>query len=230
MSNRLALFRRLIDAVAIVIVVSGLGFFCWAYLLKPGSKGVDPSTDRGPAERIWFYEMARTGHRLGTQDAPVVVLVFSHYRCGWCAKMNEALLTLLGRYPDHLAVVYKHFVDPGTLTHSKVPLGVECAARQGRFAPYHAAAFENRGVYSHSSGWRALADVAGIPDPSEFEVCVRTQRHADRIVRDREEGIQIGVVATPTFLINGEGPIRGFLTLERLDSLVARHFRGRSGP
>ena len=228
MSKRMVLFRRLIDEVSIVIVVGSMAFFAWIYFGREASTSVGLSTARGPSERAWFYEMAGMGHRIGPQDAPVVVLVFSHYGCGWCGKMNEALHTLLRRYPQHLAVVFKHFVDPATFTHSKVPLGVECAAGQGRFAEYHMASFENPGIYTYSNGWRTLADEAGIPDLSEFEVCVNSQRHADRIFRDQEDGRRVGVVGTPTWFINGQAPIRGFIPLERLDSLVTLHFRGRS--
>jgi len=142
--------------------------------------------------------------------------------------MNEALHTLIRRYPQHLAVVYKHFVEPSSLTDSQVPLGVECAGKQGRFAEYHMASFENARKYYFSDEWRTLADEAGIPDLSEFEACVITRRHAARVVQDYEDGRQAGVVATPTFFINGQGPFRGFVPLERLDSLVTMHFHGRS--
>jgi len=171
--------------------------------------------------------MAGGGNRIGPKDAPVVVLVFSHYECGWCRKMDKALQALLRRYPQHLAVVFKHFVEPATLTYSKVPLGAECAAMQGRFPEYHIAAFENPRIYSFSNGWRTLADEAGVPDLLAFEACVYGQRLVDRVVKDWEDGTEVGVAGTPTFFINGHGPIRGFIPPPRLDSLVTMHFRGR---
>jgi protein-disulfide isomerase len=143
--------------------------------------------------------------------------------------MNAALLGIQQRYPQHVAVVFKHFQRPELMARSKVSLGVECSASQGRFIEYHTAAFAFPKIQGYTNGWRSLADSAGVPDLLEFERCVRTQIHADVIMRDYEDGRRLNVAATPTTFINGQGPVRGVISLERLDSIVTAHLRGRSG-
>jgi protein-disulfide isomerase len=72
-----------------------------------------------------------------------------------------------------------------------------------------------------------LADSAGVPDLDEFEECVLTGRHVDRIREQYQEAVALGISRTPTMLINGRMLI-GSVPLPSLDSLVTAQFRGRS--
>jgi protein-disulfide isomerase len=72
-----------------------------------------------------------------------------------------------------------------------------------------------------------LADSADVPDLDEFEECVLRGLHVKRIREQYQEGIALGISSTPTMLINGRMLI-GSVPLQRLDSLIAAEFRGRS--
>jgi protein-disulfide isomerase len=173
-----------------------------------------------------FAELAASGQWVGPRTAAAVILVYSDYACGFCAQLHSTLETLRMRYPQHVAVVIKHFVDPSSLQTFRVASAAECASEQGRFAEYHAAAFENAKVLRYSDGWRMLADAVGVPDQDAFVLCVEGRRYDDRIAEQYEEGEYLGVKVTPTLFVNGFG-IAGVPGMDVLDSLIAKQFPDR---
>ena len=171
------LFRRIVDGASIMIVLLALGVLGQTLL---GHRLRGPEGTYGQVEtetQEWFYRFAKTGRWLGPRDASVMVLVFSNYLCGHCVQFDETLVTLRYRYPEHVAVVFKHFVVPGASADLKIPLGLECAAQQGRFWEYLSAAFKAGRLKTYSDGWRTLAISTGVPDLPDFEQCVQGGRH-----------------------------------------------------
>ena len=209
---------RVVDGISIAVVATALFVLVARIVFEPDRNGT--------LEGDQFYALLETGQWIGTKSAPVLILVYSDYKCGFCKELNGTLEVLLRRYPQHVAAVVKSFVDPTTLTHYKVPLGAECAAAQGVFAAYHAAAFRNSHVLEYSEGWRLLGDSAGVPDREEFSRCVQAGRYASRVVAEYEEGGRLGVAVTPTSFVNGQIVV-GAAPLEALDSLVVSHFPDR---
>ena len=210
--------RKLLDALSIAIV--GLALVLVVGRLLYGSRTRE-RLDAGA-----FFDLLRDGNRLGPELAPVEILVYSDYQCGFCKELNATLDTLRHRYPQHLAVIIKSFVKPEILEHFRVPLGAECAAEQGKFAEYHAAAFRNSEVLSYSQGWRIIGDSAGIIERDAFTRCVEARRYATKLALEYEEGERLGVAVTPTLFVNGL-PVVGAAPLVVLDSLVAMQFPNR---
>jgi protein-disulfide isomerase len=222
------LLRKAVDAASVLIVagVLAIGLVRFAF---GDSESEDPVAAVAPESAAGVVRwLASTGNWLGSKPAPVELMVFSSYSCGHCADFQETLERLLDRYPQHLSVAVKDFSNPSTLSHNKVALGAECAADQGRFESYHNAAFRNWRLVSYTNGWRMLADTAGIPALSRFEACVASQETKARVLEDYQDGKRLGVSSTPTFFINGQGPVVGAVPFEQMDSLVAGQFRGRS--
>jgi protein-disulfide isomerase len=220
-----AVVRRVLDVTSIVIVLGAL-VVVGVQVLK---RRLPPSTVENDGFSVSvqeFGELTTSGHWEGPRAAPAVILVYSDYTCGFCAELQTTLKALRHRYPQHVAVVLKHFVNPARLSHFQVPLAVECAADQDKFAEYHSAAFTHGRVLNYSVGWQMLADSAGVPDLDEFERCVLSSRHADRIQEQYEEAKRLGVTLTPTMFINGRVAV-GAVPLPTLDSLVTAYFRGR---
>lgn len=225
MTRRTPVFRRVLDITSIAIVLTALAIVG----VQVVKRRLPPSVDTGGTPSISlpeFGELTLEGQWIGPRTAPAVVLVYFDYTCGFCGELQENLDLLRRRYPQHVAVVLKHFVSPTRLSHFKVPLAAECAADQGRFTEFHSSAFEHSDLLSYSMGWRMLADSAGVPDLEELESCVISSRHADIIRDQHEEGTRIGVSLTPTLWINGVQVV-GSVPLPVLDSMVVENFRGR---
>lgn len=145
---------------------------------------------------------------LGDPDAPVVMVVFSDYRCPFCAKFSR----------DTEPVLVERFVDDGTLRIEwrDYPIFGEqsmLAARAGRAAAEQDSFWEfNRAVYAAAPD-RAKADLteealigfaqqAGVPDIDRFTAGMRGTAFDAAINADLAQGNSIGVPSTPAFLIN----------------------------
>jgi protein-disulfide isomerase len=141
--------------------------------------------------------------RIGPSDAAVTIVVFQTYGCGFCARLAPILDSLRQVFPRDLALVERSFlptaVQPSLLWH----LSVECAADQGRLAEYQAVLYRHLDLAGARGGWLQLADSAGVTDSARFYGCVRSQADRNRIERDTKLAHHLGVVGTPTMVING---------------------------
>ena len=194
-----------VDWMSLAIVLVALCLWAYRFLdARFGSVTLPTELANDPGAPLGrFWELAETGRWIGPKPAPVTLLIYSDYECGHCEVVHHTLAKLRRRYPQHLAIVVKHFVDPGELGMNLIPLAAECAAQEGMFWAYHDAAFLDKTPTSEADRWLRLAEEVGIGDLESFGVCVRTRRWAGRIAEQYAEGQRLGITATPTMLLNG---------------------------
>lgn len=217
------MLTRAINAVSILIVALAVVVVVWSLvaddqdrtLLVPGIAQVSPQ----------FLKAAGVGPRIGPDDAPVAIVLYSDYRCSFCREFEKPLRTVRMRYPEHLAVVVKSFVPLNTSEETKLSLAAECAHEQGVFEAFHAAAMEVIEGEQEGAYWTVVADAIAPPDREDFDRCVVTARYAERVHRNYSEGVALGVRGVPTSIINGY-VYEGSLELPALDSAVARALPG----
>lgn len=213
---------RIVNVVSVVVVAAAALFFAKAWF---ASDGVDPAGNVTLGEQelglpAEFLRAASTGHRLGREDAPVVLLLYSDYGCGFCREFDRSLHVVRRRYPQHLAVAVKPFGPLETNEPTRLFLGAECAAEQGVFEAFHTAALRLGEGQSRAPLWEDVADSVGLPSRSAFDRCVTSGEYADRIESAYREGVDLGVHMVPTFFINGR-MYRGAMEVAALDSAVA---------
>lgn len=145
---------------------------------------------------------------LGAPDAPVALVVFSDYRCPFCAKFSRDIEPeLVKRYVDagRLRIEWRDFPIFGPQSMAAARAG-RAAAEQGRFWEF------NRAVYA-AAPERSKADLTdqaliefaravGIPDIGRFTAGMRGNSFDSAINADLARGTAIGVPSTPAFLIN----------------------------
>jgi protein-disulfide isomerase len=145
---------------------------------------------------------------LGDPAAPVVMVMFSDYRCPFCAKFSR----------DTEPQLVKRFVDQGVLRIEwrDFPIFGEqsmVAARAGRAAADQGKFWEfNRTVYAAApdrghpdltdAALIRFAEQAGVPDIDKFAAGMRGDTYDSAINADLAQGNSIGVPSTPAFLIN----------------------------
>jgi protein-disulfide isomerase len=221
--------RRLVDGISIAIVVIAMTLTLIGLVVSTVTRE-EPSTLPDPQSIAGFWRLAESGQWMGPKRASVVVLVYSDYSCGFCKELHPTLEKLQLRYPEHVAVVVKHFVSPASLPSNFVTLGAECAADQGKFAEYHDAVFSRSEVMQLPNGWVQFAKAGMVPDLTSFEECVLSRRHAGKIAEQYVEAAAVGVDSTPTVFVAGR-MIEGAIPFEELNALVAQQFprRNRGG-
>ncbi len=135
----------------------------------------------------------------GPFDAPISIVEWSDYSCGYCGRLQETLARLERLYPGQLRRI-----------HRALPLDEErtvalelarVADAQGRFLPVHAKLFALHGRVD-----RVGAELLG----REFGLDVMRLREAldagvyrAAIAADVRDAARLGVTGTPTLFING---------------------------
>ncbi|GAB4574080.1 MAG: hypothetical protein Kow0077_18840 [Anaerolineae bacterium] len=160
---------------------------------EPTAAPVEVSLDDDPA---W-----------GPEDAPVVIVEFSDFRCGFCGRFfAQTLPTLKEQYAGQIRFVYRDFPVVGG---EQAALAAQCVFEQSEdlFWQYHDILFQNQS----STGERdVLVDLASGLDDIDldaFQTCLDEERYASEIAADFNDGLSYGVRGTPAFFINGRAVV-----------------------
>lgn len=178
--------------------------------------------------RNW-EEVVDGGHLVyGSEDAPVKVVEFGDFQCGACAEAAKQLRQLQTTHPKLVSVIYRHY--PLRYIHEHAYMAAassECAADQGVFRAYYEILFQEQQDIGRVP-WTQLAARAGVRDTLRFRECLQEGSVAqERVTRDTAVGYQLGVRATPTFVLNGY-VLLNTPAPERWDQLVKGFARAAS--
>jgi protein-disulfide isomerase len=170
--------------------------------------------------RLELRDLARSGELVGDSSAPIRIIVYGDYSCGWCAAYDSTLADVRRQFPDHVAVSYKPLLLDSTAagvidTHA----AARCAADQGAFLRFHLAAFAHQGIVGQREGWREIARAASIPDLAALERCVLSDRYREAVLASTREAHRFGFASTPASIV-GRQPAIGNLAPAVLDSLI----------
>ncbi|MBI3609738.1 MAG: thioredoxin domain-containing protein [Nitrospirae bacterium] len=145
----------------------------------------------------------------GKPGGKLVIVEFSDFQCPYCKQSSGPISELIKKYPQDVAVYYKHF--PIAEIHPlayKMALAAECARSQkaSAFWFFHDGFFSDPPVKSDSQLREQVerwSDQQGL-ETKKLMTCYDKGEQASRIESDMADARKIGVTATPTFLLNGE--------------------------
>lgn len=174
------------------------------------------------------------GPSRGAPMAPVVMVEFSDFQCGYCQKFwQETLPKIEERYirTGKVRFVYRHLAILGEASVLAAQ-AASCAHEQGRFWEYHDTLFGNVSPLAFTSARlkRYAADLK--LDEKNFAACLDSGKYAERVEAETLIGRALGATGTPTFLINGQLLIGAypFETFQQsLDAMLAAPKRKPSG-
>ncbi|NJL93541.1 MAG: thioredoxin domain-containing protein, partial [Anaerolineae bacterium] len=160
---------------------------------------------------------------LGSADAPIKMVEFSDFQCGFCARFAQTTLPeLVDHYGDLVQFVYRDFPifgDPSVFA----ALGAECAADQDpdAFWDYHNRLFENTATQDRRAlDPDFLREIAADLDLDvvEWDTCFSAEETVNEIANDYVMAINLGISGTPAFYINdvfvsGAQPIEVFFQI-----------------
>jgi protein-disulfide isomerase len=140
---------------------------------------------------------------LGPTDAPVTLVNFGDYQCQGCAELEASLVDLRVEYPEALRIVWKDM--PNTSSHPEAlnaAVAAHCAGEQKSFWEYHSLLMANQALLGQEL-YTELAAQLNLKD-RQFANCLEDQATLPLVQRGFEEGLALGITATPTIYINGE--------------------------
>jgi protein-disulfide isomerase len=148
----------------------------------------------------------------GRTDAPVVMIEYADFRCGYCGKFaRDTEPELVKKYVEDgtLRIEWRNFPIFGEESESAAR-AAWAAGQQDRFWEFHAAAYAE-GAKEKGFGkdrLRALAGEAGVADLDRFTRDLDSEAARAAVKKDQEEAYGLGATSTPSFLINGR-PVAG---------------------
>lgn len=155
-------------------------------------------------EVVAGWQPIAAGGTLMGSDAPVRVVVFSDFQCRYCARAATEMREMRDGSGGRIAMTFRHLPLEAIHPHAvAAALASECAAEQGRFEAFHDYLFAHQQDIG-ARPWAELARAAGVPDGTAFGQCVAEQRHRGRVAADMQLAQELGVVGTPTYMVNGK--------------------------
>ena len=204
--------------VLLVLAVGGGGLLYWQ--VRRGVPSIPANVTVTAADTAGFQ-----GYFLGKADAPVVISEYADYQCPGCQTFDMV------QFPD----IVRQLIETGQVRwrYRDFPLSMHpfsrlaahaaaCANDQDRYWPLHAMIYQGQGnwaVESEPSGtFRGYAQKVGL-DLTAYDACMMSAKYAGRIQASYDEGVRVGVNATPTFLI-GDRLYGGLSNSDALKHLV----------
>ncbi|WP_329614887.1 DsbA family protein [Streptomyces brevispora] len=213
--------KPLVYGAGVVLAAALLGYVSYRATApeSPGSASsavadVTADPDAGVYPELAKLARRDAGDKLaqGRVDAPVVLIEYADFKCGYCAKFaRDTEPALVKKYVDNgtLRIEWRNFPIFGADSEAAAR-AAWAAGQQGRFWQFHRAAYAE-GVKEKGFGkdrLKALAQQAGVTDLDRFEADTAGPAAAAAVSKDQEQGYGIGATSTPSFLINGR-PIAG---------------------
>ncbi|MBT2439011.1 thioredoxin domain-containing protein [Streptomyces sp. ISL-36] len=160
---------------------------------------------------------------LGRADAPVVLIEYADFKCGYCGKFaRDTEPALVKKYVENgtLRIEWRNFPIFGEESEAAAR-GAWAAGQQGRFWEFHRAAYAE-GAKEKGFGKErlaALAEEAGVGDLARFARDTDSAAARTAVSKDQEQGYALGATSTPSFLINGR-PIAGAQPMETFTEAI----------
>lgn len=142
-------------------------------------------------------------------DPEVTIVEFLDFQCPACAVASQAVAELKAEYGDRVAIVIRNFPLTSIHPHAvDAALAFEAAAAQGATVEMYEALFATQQQWSPATGsqaatFRQLADDLGL-DLAEYDRVVADPATLERIARDRDDALGLGLQGTPSFFVDGE--------------------------
>ena len=167
-------------------------------------QGLDPSST---------YTVSTDGDPfLGPEDAPITIIEFGDFRCGYCKRFHdETFDPLLAQYEGQVRYVFRDYPILSQESLLSAIAGT-CAQDQGQFWQFHELMYANQNALNREQFISYATDLG--MDVSAFTTCFDEQSHMDEIVQDYQDGQALGITGTPTFFINGT-PLIGAQPIEQ---------------
>ena len=145
----------------------------------------------------------------GKADAPLTLIEYSDFTCGYCLKFfKETLPKLQATYIEtgKVRFLYRDYPRADRGVGVEAAVAARCAGVQGRYWAMHDRLF-GEGARLDSASFKSAAKSVGL-DQAEFGKCFDERRHLESIFQDRHEANRWGFHGTPGFILmqTVEGP------------------------
>ena len=171
-------------------------------------------------------EMKNSRIYFGNKNAPITIVEYSDFQCGYCAKAVKTMKKVLKNYPDKVRILYKHKpLFPGSAKAAEYyeAIGMQDSKKARDF---HDMVFERKGEIKNGEKFlKELAKKLKV-DMSKLEKDLNLV--ADIVQSDAKEAEKFGFTGTPGFLVGGIS-LPGAMPYSEFKRIVDRHLADMEG-
>ncbi len=149
---------------------------------------------------------------MGNPNAPITILEWGDFQCTFCYKFHQSTLDTINDdfiKTGKVKLVFKDFPlnGPDSIIAAEAAY---CAEDQEKYWQYHDELYKNWG--GERTGWitRVALDKFAVTvnlNLVEFNSCLDEHKYQNRVITHYEFGKELGIDATPSFLVFNEQKI-----------------------
>ena len=143
---------------------------------------------------------------MGNADAPITILEWGDYQCTFCYKFHQNTLNVIHEdfiKTGKVKLVFKDFPlnGPDSILAAEASY---CAHDQKKYWQYHDELYQNWG--GERTGWITKESLEKFANSinlnlKDFNTCMDEHKYQNKVISLYEFGKEIGIDATPSFLI-----------------------------
>jgi len=168
------------------------------------------------------------------EAAVMTVVKFSDFQCPACQRAAQLFKPFYLRNKDRVRFVYRHFPLDGSC-NPYAPNGGHflacqtaktsiCAAKQGKFFPFHDFVMDNQALLSPAKLQEGIKSL-GL-DEAKLSNCLSSEEANTELSRDMSWADTVVLRSTPTFIVNGRR-LEGGMTPDQWEALLREFTRRR---
>jgi len=171
----------------------------------------------------------------GNRKARVMLLEFSDYQCPFCGRVQDSIKRLRKTYDKKVLFGYRHFPLEFHTDADEAAIAAECARDQGKFPAYHSLLFQNQTALK-TKDLKLYAKRIGIKKLKTFSSCLKGEKYRSRVNADLDQGRQLGISGTPSFVIGRYDPkskrltgevMSGAMPYGQLKAVIEKHLHAK---
>lgn len=156
---------------------------------------------------------------LGAKEPSIYIIGFESFGCPFCKDNQKDIKKMINKFGNVVRFISKDFPTEGLhLNVFNAHLAASCANDQGSYWEYRNLLFKDQNNFTKSN-LKFLANNLGL-NLGDFSTCLDDEKFAREIRQDYSNGVQVGVVGTPSYLVNGE-LIPGAITYDVWEEIIA---------
>ena len=139
-------------------------------------------------------------YTMGPQNAPITIVEFFDYNCGYCKRSFAPLMEVLEENKD-VRLVFKEYPILGEPSYlaSSTALAIN---DKMKYLTYHSKLMTHSGRVSQAVVEKILGELT-LP-PQKLQADARSDKYVLQLAETRQLADAIGVNGTPAFVINGQ--------------------------
>ncbi|MGV9770392.1 DsbA family protein [Streptosporangium sp. NPDC003464] len=163
-----------------------------------------PSPQQAPAELL----VREDSHTLSkAANGKVMLVEFLDFECEACGATFPHMERIRAEYDGRITFAVRYFPLPGHRNGELAARVAEAAGEQGKFEAMYAKLFETQKQWGEASESKeafflGLAEQLGL-DMTAFRADLAAPATAQRVKKDQDDGLALGVQGTPTIFFNG---------------------------